>query len=118
MMVTVKRPETGTSGTTLRLTTERGPDGLRIALAGAIDENADLDAMFALVTANAVLNMRNVARVNSMGIHAWIPAIAKASSAHTIVIEELSYALVQNANVVANLFGSAQLHSCMAPYYC
>jgi hypothetical protein len=118
MMMGVKRPE-GTSGSTLRVTSESGADGvLRIKLAGAIDENSDLAGLFGLINGRAAMNMRDVARVNSMGIHAWIPAIAKASAAHTVVIEELSYALVQNANVVANLFGSAQLSSCMAPYYC
>jgi hypothetical protein len=118
MMVGVKRPE-GMSGSTLRTTSETGRDGeRRITLAGAIDENSDLAGLFALISGPSVINMREVARVNSMGIHAWIPAIAKASAAHPVVIEELSYALVQNANVVANLFGSAQVRSCMAPYYC
>ena len=49
--------------------------------------------------------MRNVERVNSMGVHRWIPLISKFSAKHQAAFDEISYALVQNANVVANLFG-------------
>jgi hypothetical protein len=91
---------------------------LRVALAGAIDENADLVGLFDRVVADTVFNFRDVARVNSMGVHSWVPLVSKASARHKLKMEELSYALVQSANAVANMFGSAELWSCIAPYYC
>jgi anti-anti-sigma regulatory factor len=91
---------------------------LNVIFEGAIDEKSDLAAAFALITRPAILNLRGVSRVNSMGVHSWIPAISKCSAQHRLALEEISYALVQNANVVANLFGSAELRSCMAPYFC
>jgi hypothetical protein len=90
----------------------------RVVLEGSIDENADLETMFSKLTGPSILNMQHVERVNSMGVHRWIPLVTRFCTQHKLVIEEISYALVQNANVVANLFGSAQIRSCMAPYFC
>ena len=89
-----------------------------VALSGSIDENSDLQGVFARLDGAAVLNMQQVERVNSMGVHRWIPLVTRFSAEHRLMIDEISYALVQNANVVANLFGTAVVRSCMAPYYC
>jgi hypothetical protein len=85
---------------------------------GAIDETADLEGLFAKLGGPTIFNMRNVSRVNSMGVHRWIPLVTRFSNANVLYIEDVSYALVQNANVVANMFGSARVRSCMAPYFC
>lgn len=91
----------------------------RVVISGSIDENADLEAIFAkLEPLPTVVNLRDIERVNSIGVHRWIPLVTAAAKRHPLEIEEISYALVQNANVVANLFGTATLHSCMAPYFC
>jgi hypothetical protein len=104
----------------LRATFENTTAGVqRVVLSGSIDENADLDAVFAPLTAlPTVMNLRDVERVNSIGVHRWIPHITAVSKRAPLEVEEISYALVQNANVVANLFGTATLRSCMAPYFC
>ncbi len=91
---------------------------LRLVLSGAIDENSDLENVFARITGNAVINMRAVDRINSMGVHYWIPLVVRTSAHHRLVFEEISYAMVQNAVAVANMFGTAELSSCMAPYSC
>ena len=98
---------------------EKAPDGsFRVKLAGAIDEDADLVGLFKQLDGDVVFNMQDVTRVNSMGVHRWIPLLAGYSARHRVEIDDISYALVQNANVVANLFGSALVRSCMAPYFC
>ena len=102
----------------LRVTIETNGSSTHVTLSGAIDENAKLDALFSKLTGDTSFNMRNVERVNSMGVHRWIPLITRYSAQHKVAFDEISYALVQNANVVANLFGSAQIRSCMAPYFC
>ena len=96
-----------------------GPGGTTVvSLSGSIDENADVKAVFEQLRGPATVNLQRVGRVNSMGVHRWIPLVTKFAAQHRTTIEEISYSLVQNANVVANLFGSAQVMSCMAPYYC
>jgi len=103
----------------LRAAFDVAPDGTqRLALAGSIDENADLDSIFSKLTGDTVLNLRGIDRVNSMGVHRWVPIVTAFTARHRLLIEEISYALVQNANFVANLFGSATVVSCIAPYYC
>jgi hypothetical protein len=115
----VKQVETLPDKKSLRYTLDHGADGtLRVVLAGAIDENADLVTLFGRVTGATVMNMRDVERVNSIGVHGWVPLINRASAKHKVAVEELSYALVQSANAVANMFGTATLRSCMAPYFC
>ena len=102
----------------LTYTFETSGGHARVVLAGAIDENADLTGLFQRVVSDTVMNVRDVERVNSMGVHGWVPLINKVSAQHRLTIEELSYALVQSANSVANMFGSAVLRSCIAPYFC
>ncbi|MEQ1737643.1 MAG: hypothetical protein ABL886_14715 [Rhodoglobus sp.] len=103
----------------LRSTFEATPEGkLRITLSGGLDESADLDGLFARIDRACILNLRGVERVNSMGVHNWLVAISKVSSKHRLVVEEISYGLVQNAIAVTNLFGSADVVSCLAPYAC
>lgn len=116
----MKRPDTGASRTVeaLRATIEANGTTTHVTLHGAIDENSKLEALFAQLTGDTVLNMRNVERVNSMGVHRWIPLVAKLTAKHEVMFDEISYAIVQNANVVANLFGAGQVRSCMAPYFC
>lgn len=114
----MKRMPTGGVGT-LQVTIQARPDGKTyVAFTGAIDENSDFQQVFDRVSGDAVFNMRGVDRVNSMGVHGWVPHVKKFSAQHQLVIEDISYPLVQNANSVARLFGSAQIQSCMAPYYC
>jgi len=103
----------------LRVAFEAAPGGVqRVALAGSIDENADLAAVFAQLSGPTIMNLKAVERVNSMGVHRWVPLVSALSAQHRLEIEEISYALVQNANVVANLFGTAIIRSCVAPYFC
>jgi hypothetical protein len=114
----VKRPSTGAGAVPLRAEIAV-KNGMRfVALSGSIDENADLQGLFAQLDGDAIMNLRDIERVNSMGVHRWIPLVTAFAAHHRLVFEELSYALVQNANVVANLFGTAHVRSCMAPYFC
>jgi hypothetical protein len=115
----VKRVATGpVTSNTLRSEFKRANGQLTVVLAGAIDENADLADVFTRLSEDATFNMQGVERVNSMGVHRWIPLVTQASREHRLAIEEISYALVQSANSVANMFGSAPVRSCMAPYFC
>lgn len=104
---------------TLRSRFEIAPDGrTRVELSGAIDENSDINGVFSQMAGPVVLNMRGVERVNSMGVHRWVPHVTRYSAQYPLAIEDISYSLVQNANAVANMFGTAKITSCMAPYFC
>jgi hypothetical protein len=104
---------------TLRSTLRRNPDGtFHVSLEGAMDERSDFQSIFDPLEGDTTFNMRGVERVNSIGIHRWIPLISRLSEEKRVAIEEIPYPLVLGANSVANLFGQASLLSCLAPYYC
>jgi hypothetical protein len=103
----------------LRVAVERREPGLEcVRLAGSISEGADLAGMFANIKSDVVINMREVERMNSMGVHRWIPLLEECGRRVTVLLEELSYAVVMQANCVANLIRPTAVRSLMAPYFC
>ncbi len=90
----------------------------RLLLSGAIDERSDLPAALHGVIGDVVINLEGIERINSIGVHRWIPAFAAFAVNRKVEIERLSYPLVLQANMVANLFGQARVLSCVAPYFC
>jgi len=104
---------------TLSSKIEQADDGaVRVHLSGSIDESADLDAAFTGVEGRCIVSLEGIERINSMGIHRWIPVIARLASENELAFERLSYPVALQANVVANLFGGAKVLSCLAPYFC
>ena len=103
---------------TLRVSIDANGGTTHVIFEGAIDENAKLESIFSQLSGDTMFHMRRVERVNSMGVHRWIPLVTRFTAKHRLSIVDISYPLVHNANVVANLFGSAQIQSCMAPYFC
>jgi hypothetical protein len=65
-----------------------------------------------------VIDLIGIERVNSIGIHRWVTAIGPLSERHRVALERIPYPFVLGANAVANLFGNAQVLSCLAPYFC
>jgi hypothetical protein len=112
--------ESGTSSSgTLQFTVEPGAVGpTRVRLSGAIGEDADLGGAFPAGPGDLVLNLRDIERMNSMGVHHWIRALREALTTCRVELEELSYAVVLQANRVANIFAQAVIRSCCAPYFC
>lgn len=96
-----------------------GSQRTRVRLAGAIDEQVDVAAVLGgFTTPVVVLNLRGIERINSVGVHRWIPAIRALAAGRQVVVEEVSYAVATQANYVANLLTPAVVESCLAPYYC
>lgn len=103
----------------LSRTVRRRDDGsTEVALAGSIDEGADLDAVLGDLPGDMTLDMSGIERLNSIGIHRWIPRFEALAQGRRIAIEGLSYAVVMQSNCLTNLFAGQPVRSCMAPYYC
>ncbi len=88
-----------------------------VKLEGAMDEESDLKAVFSELDGPTVFDLGAIQRVNSMGIHLWIPLMTELSEKHEVLIERIAYPMVLQANTVANLFGKARVTSCFAPYF-
>ena len=91
-------------------------------LTGVLDENAPLQQVFAELAASTredvTVFMQGIIRVNSIGVRNWVREITGFTRARRVTIEGLSYPLAMQAINVSNLMGTAEVVSCMAPYFC
>lgn len=108
--------------------TIKGPGGLmpilaafkdnKVFLEGSINEDSNLKEIFDKLSGDIVLNLKGIKMANSVGIHRWIPLIAKYSAAHRVQIECLPYTLAIQAGLIHGLFGKSRILSALAPYRC
>jgi hypothetical protein len=96
---------------------KRDNNSLKVTLTGVMDEEADLAKVFSSLDGATIFDLGGIDRINSMGIHRWIPLITDLADRHPVTIQRISYPMVLQANTVANLFGKAKLESCLAPYF-
>ena len=91
-----------------------------VRVSGDIDENADFSALVGELSSGrpVKLNLREVQRINSVGVREWVDFIRAASSAADVTLEECSAAIVTQLNMIANFCGEAKVASIMAPFVC
>jgi hypothetical protein len=95
------------------------PDGsVLLTLSGAIDDTADLEQVFKGLPKSVIIDLRSVERINSVGVMRWVAALSHLDSITTVTIEAVPYPMVIQANAIRDLFGHADIRSCMAPYFC
>lgn len=104
-------------GDRLTLSETRIQDFLSLELEGEINETSDFRSIFRL-TGMVHLNMRNVSRINSMGVHAWLEAARSKTDALRLVFEACSLAVVSQINMIPKFAKTARISSIMAPYFC
>ncbi len=86
-------------------------------LSGIIDENSDLGFLESL-SGPTRLHMRDVRRINSYGVRAWIESIRKVPRGVGLEFVECSPAVIDQANMVAGFLGRGQVGSFYAPMIC
>lgn len=109
-----------TSGAKKRFQIERvsGPGPVVLELRGSIDEHSDLTPLYQTKQPFLVLVLRDIVRVNSVGVKNWIKAIDRIDESSDVVLAECSLAIVAQINMVKNFAGRARIRSFFAPYYC
>lgn len=88
-----------------------------LSLAGVIDENADL-APLAEIRVPAEVNLKDVRRINSFGVRAWIDAIRKVPREVPLVFVECPPPVIDQCNMVTGFLGHGVLKSFYAPMLC
>src|SRR5687768_13574850 len=91
---------------------------LRITLTGAIDDMVELGPLFLNLPDQVAVDLRGVERINSIGVRNWVDLMGRITEDHELTIEGVSYPIVMQAICVRSFFGKANVHSCMAPYFC
>jgi serine/threonine protein kinase len=94
-----------------------GPETL-IRLKGFINGDADFGPILASVRGSVVIDLKEVIRVNSLGIQAWIHFIAAACERAAVVLANCPPIMVQQFYYLKQSRGKAVVRSVLAPYYC
>jgi anti-anti-sigma regulatory factor/DNA-directed RNA polymerase subunit RPC12/RpoP len=98
-----------------------GPGLTKISLAGAIDERADLDALFNEIPprAKVSIDLSQVQRISSVGVRVWILFMEKLKQHEMPAeLEGCSVVIVRQLNMISQFRGHALLRTAYAPYYC
>ena len=94
-----------------------GVSGKTFLVSGVIDENADLSFLESIGD-HARLNLKNVRRINSYGVRAWIEAIRSIPKGTTFELIECPPSVVDQINMVAGFAGRGKVVSFYAPMAC
>lgn len=91
-----------------------------VRLAGVIDEDNNLMSVLPRLTREVVVvGLREVSRINSLGVRDWVNWMnALDAAGKRVVMHECSTAVVSQINLVANFAGKSHIESFLAPYFC
>jgi anti-anti-sigma regulatory factor len=91
-----------------------------VKLAGVIDEDNELGGLVEKIPiGTAVIDLGEIARINSCGVRDWVNWLSKLESNGTrSVLVECSPAIVAQINLVNNFTGSGMVKSFYVPYFC
>src|SRR5262245_48175591 len=84
--------------------------GRSLRLAGVIDELADL-SFFAGLRGQVKLNLKQVTRINSYGVRAWIENIGKLSDEVSLDYVECPPPMIDQMSMVAGFLGRGRVVS-------
>jgi anti-anti-sigma regulatory factor/DNA-directed RNA polymerase subunit RPC12/RpoP len=92
---------------------------LMVRLSGSIEESVNFDQLIGPPPAELVVNCKEVPRINSVGVKAWIKyfqsAQAKNSKVHFV---ECSTAIVEQINLISNFVCGGEVESVYVPFAC
>ena len=90
----------------------------RIHLTGSIDEHSRIEEVVGSIKEDASLDLSQIDRINSVGLIIWLKSMGQLTKTYRISVDVISYCLATYANQLLDLFGTAPIRACMAPYYC
>jgi hypothetical protein len=104
----------------LNIIKERVGDTLSIRLTGSfVGECVNLEALIGPTPLNLKVNCKNLVRLNSNGVRAWIRFFDNARERGTkVVFTECSPAVVERINSFVNFSCGAKIESIYVPYHC
>ncbi len=102
---------------TFRIETRTEGSQRVLMLSGVIDENAELEPLTE-IDADVQINLREVRRINSFGVRAWIDAIRKIPNTARLVFVECPPSVIDQCNMVKGFLGHGELKSFFAPMTC
>lgn len=95
------------------------PSKKEIKLEGVIDENFNFQSTIGDLSGESlVINCRDVKKINSNGVKAWINFFQSFNSKNDVTFSQMSIVLVEQLNSVMNFACDGKIESIMVPFLC
>lgn len=104
-MITVQKEQKGTA--------------LVVKLSGSIEESVNFDDLIGVPAPEMHINTKDVPRINSVGVKAWIRYFQAASAKGSkLKFIECSTAIVEQINLISNFLCGGDVESIYVPFSC
>ncbi|MBY0471890.1 hypothetical protein K2X30_12045 [bacterium] len=97
---------------------ETTDQGLVVRLSGTIEENVNFEQLIGTPPAKLIVNCKEVARINSVGVKAWIKYFQSLQGKSKLRFQECSTAIVEQINLISNFLCGGGLDSIYVPFTC
>jgi anti-anti-sigma regulatory factor len=92
---------------------------LIVRLSGSIEENVNFDEAIGAPAREMTINCKEITRLNSVGVKAWIRYFQAARARGTrLRFEECSTAIVEQFNLISNFACEGKIESVYVPFAC
>jgi anti-anti-sigma regulatory factor len=103
----------------LNVIKEQKGNALVVRLSGSIEENVNLDQLIGPPPAELHVICKEIPRINSVGVKAWIKYFQAAQAKGTkIKFLECSTAIVEQINLISNFTANGTVESIYVPFAC
>ncbi len=103
----------------LNVIKEQTSGGLQVRLTGSIEESVNFDQLIGPPPAELTVNCKEVPRINSVGVKAWIRFFQGAQAKGTkLKFVECSTAIVEQINLISNFTCGGTVESIYVPFSC
>jgi len=103
----------------LNITKELKGSTLLVKLAGSIEESVNFEQQIGPVPAEIIVNCREIPRINSVGVKAWIKYFQSLSAKNIkIHYTDCSTAIIEQMNLISNFGCGGSVDSMFVPFSC
>ncbi len=109
----------GTLGFVLNVQREQEGQTLIFRLKGEINESVNFELVFGETAPDTVLNCKEISRINSLGVKAWVRFFQDRVTKGThLRFVECSPAVVEQLNLIMNFACGGKIESIYVPFVC
>ncbi|MBC7692316.1 MAG: hypothetical protein H7222_11175 [Methylotenera sp.] len=103
----------------INVTKEQKGEVLVVRLSGSIEESVNFDQLIGPPPPDLHVNCKEVSRINSAGVKAWIKYFQAAAAKGTkLRFLECSTAIVEQINLISNFVVTGEVESIYVPFSC
>lgn len=92
---------------------------LTVKFSGTIEETVNFEELVGATPAEVVVNTKEIARINSVGVKGWIKYFQSLTAKGTkLTFAECSTAIVEQINLISNFSCGGSIESVYVPFAC